>query len=428
MVCIILILSTVNPCPLAAQAAAEDAFDSDHVVFQTKEGGIPYASPNLLSEVPLHVVVGLDRYRGLDLLGPDGESLRVALLGVTPHSDRSLDRGLSRAALEWALTNLVSGHRVMIQWDPAYPEVPRTDRMAYVYRHPDGLMINLELVRQGMAKSQGGVPYKYRDAFDRAAREAREHKRGLWSPQAGGLFAAHDSADAPTRAGTPALPAPTAEPIPGSGEPASQSVPPHLRFRVNDLAPHLSIAVHTRYEEDLTRLRGRYGHLQVKEYGTGDVACRDPEPRPRGKVYDPVLNRNRPLQPYESRQSLCDALNEMVEYLKAERDAIQAHYQQELAQLRLRRSSTQESTLPPSCCFRNQTASGKRSSSTSGGSHSRSTTWSSWLPRNSSRCIWTARAKNCLGTTAENATTSSAWCPYRSSGSTLKAVTCTGHA
>lgn len=75
--------------------------------------------------------------------------------------------------------NLVGGKRVYLEFD-----VQRRDRygrlLAYVFLE-DGTFVNAELARLGYAYTLTIPPdVKYTELFRKVAREAREHKRGLW--------------------------------------------------------------------------------------------------------------------------------------------------------------------------------------------------------------------------------------------------------
>ena len=51
--------------------------------------------------------------------------------------------------------------------------------LAYVYLE-DGTFLNAEQIKQGYATVFRKVLFKYRDAFKKHEREARENKRGVW--------------------------------------------------------------------------------------------------------------------------------------------------------------------------------------------------------------------------------------------------------
>lgn len=75
---------------------------------------------------------------------------------------------------------LVEGRRVELRFD-----AQRRDSygrlLAYVHRRPDGLFVNAELVRRGLATTLAIAPnVAHADLFGRLQREARRTGRGLW--------------------------------------------------------------------------------------------------------------------------------------------------------------------------------------------------------------------------------------------------------
>jgi micrococcal nuclease len=77
-------------------------------------------------------------------------------------------------------TRLVEGRRVRLELDAE--ERDRYGRLlAYVYREPDGLFVNAELVRRGFATSLTIPPnVRHADRFVDLQRTARSKDRGLW--------------------------------------------------------------------------------------------------------------------------------------------------------------------------------------------------------------------------------------------------------
>jgi micrococcal nuclease len=76
--------------------------------------------------------------------------------------------------------HLLSGRRVRL-----VPDVEPRDRygrlLAYVYRRPDGLFVNEELVRAGYARPYTFPPnVRFEGQIATLARQAREAGRGLW--------------------------------------------------------------------------------------------------------------------------------------------------------------------------------------------------------------------------------------------------------
>ena len=107
---------------------------------------------------------------------------RVRLIGVdTPESVKPGTPVQCFALKASAFTkHLLAGRRVRLVVD-AEPR-DRYDRLlAYVYRLPDGLFVNAELLRRGFAQPLTIPPnVRYSDRFAALGREAREAARGLW--------------------------------------------------------------------------------------------------------------------------------------------------------------------------------------------------------------------------------------------------------
>jgi endonuclease YncB( thermonuclease family) len=145
--------------------------------------------------------VPVDSVRGDDVVVLELGRLRVPvrLLGVAPVDANHPRRDQARAMLE----NLLKGESVYAfqlsngqmpdatddgpapqPWAPS-AERSRGSRLAevYLFRAPDGLFINLEMVRQGYARARqdARAPYAPVFAFYQAA--AEQHERGLWSPE-----------------------------------------------------------------------------------------------------------------------------------------------------------------------------------------------------------------------------------------------------
>ncbi|MEW6253754.1 MAG: thermonuclease family protein, partial [Planctomycetota bacterium] len=100
-----------------------------------------------------------------------GEAVVLRLIGVyLPQSGAAPDEARSY------LARLLAGERVQVEFEPEWPERDLGERRwAYVFRAPDGLFVNVELIRQGFARVSGGAPYKH----ERVLRAYERHARGL---------------------------------------------------------------------------------------------------------------------------------------------------------------------------------------------------------------------------------------------------------
>ena len=113
---------------------------------------------------------------------------RVRLIGVdTPETKdpRKPVQCFGREASAFLSAVLAEGSGVRLVGDVEERDVhDRT--LAYVYRLPDGLFVNAELVRQGYARPLTIPPdVAHADEFVALSAEARDAGRGLWSACAG---------------------------------------------------------------------------------------------------------------------------------------------------------------------------------------------------------------------------------------------------
>jgi micrococcal nuclease len=118
----------------------------------------------------------------------DGRSTRIRLIGVdTPESvdpRRPVER-FGREATAF-LKELVEGRSVRVEFEPGRSHRDRYGRtLAYLYRQPDGLFVNLEIVARGFGHAYVKYPFTSIDEFRAAERQAREQRRGLWAPVRG---------------------------------------------------------------------------------------------------------------------------------------------------------------------------------------------------------------------------------------------------
>ena len=124
------------------------------------------------------------------VLSLDGVKTRVRLIGIdtpeTVHPQKPVEHYGQEAST--FLKNLLRGESVSLEYET---EAATTDKygrtLAYVYRAPDGLFVNAEIVRQGYGHAYTRFPFKYMEQFREYERIAREAGKGLWGQSSGGL-------------------------------------------------------------------------------------------------------------------------------------------------------------------------------------------------------------------------------------------------
>src|ERR1043165_1781442 len=79
------------------------------------------------------------------------------------------------------VSNLLAGEKVYLDPHPdAEYDRSHLDRLFYVYRHPDGLFVNAELLRQGYARCSTEVAGRYAKQFADLEARAMVARKGLW--------------------------------------------------------------------------------------------------------------------------------------------------------------------------------------------------------------------------------------------------------
>lgn len=111
----------------------------------------------------------------------NGKLTSVVLIGVdtpeTVHPEKPVE-AFGREASAFT-RNLLLGESVYLRFDGN-----RTDKYGrlrtYLYRAPDGLFVNLEIVRQGYGKVYTTFSFKHKDLFQYYGGQAQKTGRGLW--------------------------------------------------------------------------------------------------------------------------------------------------------------------------------------------------------------------------------------------------------
>ncbi len=108
----------------------------------------------------------------------DARDVTVRLVGVAA-PERTEPYGHEAATF---LTNLLKGESVQLEYEGGVPHLDRFGRtLGYVYRQPDGLAVNLEVVRQGYGSVYDEKHFSQEPVFRRYERRARSVKKGLWA-------------------------------------------------------------------------------------------------------------------------------------------------------------------------------------------------------------------------------------------------------
>ena len=111
----------------------------------------------------------------------NGKATNVRLIGVdtpeTVHPNKPVEE-YGKEASNFT-KNLLLGESVYLRFD-----IDKTDKygrlLAYLYRAPDGLFVNLEIVRQGYGHAYTQFPFKHMELFRHYGNRARTAGKGLY--------------------------------------------------------------------------------------------------------------------------------------------------------------------------------------------------------------------------------------------------------
>ncbi len=178
----------------------------------TKAPPAPEA-PKLDGRAPV-MVVGVPDGRSLVVQGSGGQEI-VSLLGVAEAGQP----GEGRTPAD-TLRDLVLDEPVFLV---DHESGPRKDasgrRVVYAYRAPEGLFVNLELVRQGYARADAEFAYEHLELFKQHEARAKTAGRGLNAAPTAGAKPAAPPASAPPASPTGATGSANPQPLvtPDSG-------------------------------------------------------------------------------------------------------------------------------------------------------------------------------------------------------------------
>jgi len=159
-----------------------------------KTAAPPADADQALAGSPAYKVVRLESDGLTVVLDVDGQETKVRMIGVVPlqvQGDRP-DGPPSRSRLPRPsrppmtglfLTNLLQGESVHVVYDPAVEEEDSEGNcVAYLYRAPDGLLVNLEIIRQGFAAVDARGTFEEKATFLHYQDKARKLQKGQWRP------------------------------------------------------------------------------------------------------------------------------------------------------------------------------------------------------------------------------------------------------
>jgi micrococcal nuclease len=119
-----------------------------------------------------------------------GKERKCRLWGVDTPETIAQDRSAEPYGLEASrfLMNLLSGERVWVAVNRDGMRNDVYDRLlVYLFRAPDGLFVNLEILRQGYGRAFTSVPFPYLEIFKTYESRARAAGKGIWGADAAAM-------------------------------------------------------------------------------------------------------------------------------------------------------------------------------------------------------------------------------------------------
>jgi micrococcal nuclease len=114
------------------------------------------------------------------LLDRNGAKLKVVLMGVRTeplHGPKNHGREAKKF-----LVNLLKGEKVYVEYDRSSKDQDEFGTtLAYLHRAPDGLFVNLEVVRQGYGRVSSKVMFRHFTVFKAYEAKAMNVQKGMWA-------------------------------------------------------------------------------------------------------------------------------------------------------------------------------------------------------------------------------------------------------
>ncbi len=113
----------------------------------------------------------------------DGKETKVGLIGVDTPRTFQEPAEIYRVEASLFIENLLTGESVYVEYEPGLSNLDKYGRLlAYLFRAPDGLFVNLEIIRQGYGRVYAQYPFQYMELFRFYGRSAAVAEKGLWAP------------------------------------------------------------------------------------------------------------------------------------------------------------------------------------------------------------------------------------------------------
>lgn len=161
-----------------------------------KTAAVPSDADGSMADSPSYKVVGVEDDGLTIVVDVDGQRTPVRMIGLAEPQQKGNDKESSGAPMGRKgpgrdgpprlptgifLENMLNGEDVYIVYDSMVEDQDEDGKyVAYVYRAPDGMLLNSEVIRQGFAVVDPGYDFAEKDTFLYYQNKAQQARKGLW--------------------------------------------------------------------------------------------------------------------------------------------------------------------------------------------------------------------------------------------------------
>ncbi len=190
----------------AAEETPASTGETMHTAAPADASGVPSDADASMADSPRYKVVSVEDNGLTIVVNVDGQETPIRMIGLAePENKKTDDRpspgpGAHRDSMgmrggpgrvpptDIFLQNLLKGEEVYVVYDSMVQEQDEDGNyVAYVYRAPDGLLLNSEVLRQGLGVVDPGYDFSEKETFLYYQNQAQQAQKGLWNknPQRG---------------------------------------------------------------------------------------------------------------------------------------------------------------------------------------------------------------------------------------------------
>ena len=173
------LIQTVEETTVVVKETSPEASDSQET--STTPSSPSDVDKSFASSTP-YKVLGVQDNGLTVVLKIEGEKTQVRMIGVAMADFGGSEKNRNRPASDMFLDNLLRGESVYVVYDSQLEEQDEDGNyIAYLHRAPDGLPINLEVIRQGLGVTDDSYSFEEKSTFHYYQNRARKVEKGVWA-------------------------------------------------------------------------------------------------------------------------------------------------------------------------------------------------------------------------------------------------------